>query len=136
MRYCRFAILKAFYGCCTKIKCHNTFKKYVLNPWMKSEKIERWSNFTCRVLSEKSTHFCILWYYYSNFPILGFFMENRDRLHIKMLFDIIRYYRNDHLTNSFFFFFLSNDSHILQRTCITNKNITKNTIWKAKQHKH
>ena len=26
------------------------------------------------------------------------------------------------------FFFLSNDLHILQATCITNKNIIKNTI--------
>ena len=26
------------------------------------------------------------------------------------------------------FFFVSNDLHILQTTCITNKNITENTI--------
>ena len=36
------------------------------------------------------------------------------------------FFRNHSLVD--FFFFLSNDLHILQTTCITNKNITKNTI--------
>ena len=41
-----------------------------------------------------------------------------------------------HLPNVLFVvFFLSYDLHILQTTCITNKNITKNSIWKTKQHK-
>ena len=34
------------------------------------------------------------------------------------------------------FFFVSDDLHILQIKCITNKNITKYTIWKTKQHRH
>ena len=32
--------------------------------------------------------------------------------------------------------FFLNDLHILQTTCTTNKNITKTTIRKTKQHKH
>ena len=38
--------------------------------------------------------------------------------------------------NDIFLFFLSNDLRILQITYMTNKNITKTTIWKTKQHKH
>ena len=34
------------------------------------------------------------------------------------------------------FVFLLNDLHILQTTCLTNNNKTKNTIGKTKQHKH
>ena len=33
------------------------------------------------------------------------------------------------------FVFLLNDLHILQTTCLTNNNKTKNTIGKTKQHK-
>ena len=52
-----------------------------------------------------------------------------QRLIISFRWFIVFYY-------TIHFFFLSNDLHILQTTYITNKNITKITIWKTKQNKH